>query len=77
MPPRLASDAPTLLRKALERSGLSQAALARALDCDRRQVQQWVTGEYTPVPARREQIAAIVGSTSRELWPDADEKAAA
>jgi hypothetical protein len=38
-----------------------------------------VTGEYVPVPERAEQIAKAVGSTVRELWPDADhdQKAAA
>jgi transcriptional regulator with XRE-family HTH domain len=77
LPPRLASEVRTPLREALERKGLSQAALARALGCDRRQAGAWVTGEYTPVPERREEIAAIVGSTSVELWPDADDSSAA
>lgn len=77
--PRLASEHRTPLREALERAGISQAALARAIGCDRRTAARWVTGEYVPVPERAEQIAKAVGSTVRELWPDADhdQKAAA
>jgi transcriptional regulator with XRE-family HTH domain len=77
VPPRLASEVRTPLREALERIGLSQAALARALDCDRRQVGQWVCGEYVPAPERREQIAREVGVPAAELWPGAEHKAAA
>lgn len=72
MPPRLASEAATPLREALEHSGLSQRTLARMLGCDRRQVGAWVLGEHVPAPERREQIAKAVGSTVGELWPDAD-----
>ena len=79
MPPRLASEAPTLLREVLKRNNISQSALARALGCDRRQVRAWVTGEHTPTPGRREEIACAVGVSEAELWPDADssQKAAA
>lgn len=73
MPPRLAGEVRTPLREALERINLSQAALARALDCDRSQVGQWVRDEYTPTHERREQIAREVGVSAVELWPDAPE----
>jgi ribosome-binding protein aMBF1 (putative translation factor) len=73
VPPRLASEAPTPLREALERAGLSQAALARQIQCDRRDVGRYVSGEHTPEsPERREQIARAVQATAQELWPDAD-----
>lgn len=71
--PRLASEHRTPLREALERAGISQAALARAIGCDRRTAARWVTGEYVPVPERAEQIAKAVGSTVQELWPSAYE----
>jgi transcriptional regulator with XRE-family HTH domain len=71
--PRLAGEHRTPLRVALERVGLSQAALARALGVDRRQVAQWVSGEYTPVPPRREQIAREVGVAQAELWAAASD----
>ncbi len=50
---------------------MSHAALARALDVDRRQVATWVSGEYTPVPLRRAEIAGAVNAKVEELWPDA------
>jgi transcriptional regulator with XRE-family HTH domain len=85
MPPRLASEAPTPLREALERTGLSQRALARRLGCDRRQVGSWVVGEHTPSAARRTQIVtelanagAVEGEvTAESLWPHAYEAEAA
>jgi len=73
VPPYLASEVHTPLRKALERAGLSQSALARALGADRRQVGAWTRGEYVPLPERREEIAAVVGCASVELWPEAHE----
>ncbi len=85
MPPRLASEAPTPLREALERVGLSQAALARQIRCDRRDVGRYVSGEHTPEsPERRERIADVITDysdglvrvTVEELWPDVARKAA-
>jgi ribosome-binding protein aMBF1 (putative translation factor) len=72
MPPKLASDPPTPLREVLERIGMSHSGLARELGVDRRQARTWITGEYTPEPERREQIAKAVSATAQELWPDAD-----
>jgi transcriptional regulator with XRE-family HTH domain len=76
VPPRLAGEVLTPLREVLERSGLSQSALARALNCDRRTVGMWVRGDHVPVLARREQIARVLGVEPAELWPDADRRAA-
>jgi transcriptional regulator with XRE-family HTH domain len=77
MPPRLAGEVQTPLRTILERLNMSQAALARAVGVDKRQVGSWVRGEYVPAPERREQIAREVGVSAVELWPDAEHKAAA
>ena len=73
----LTSTAPTPLREALNRSGISLRALARELSCDRRQVRDWVAGEHTPVSERRDQIARVVGAPVEELWPGAQGKQAA
>jgi DNA-binding XRE family transcriptional regulator len=77
MPPKLASDPPTPLRETLERIGMSQAALARALGVDRQNARAWVIGEYTPKPERREQIARVVQAPVEELWPNAERSAVA
>lgn len=77
MPPKLASDPPTPLREVLERIGMSHAGFAREIGVDRRHARMWITGEYTPEPERREQIAKAVGSTVQELWPSAYESEAA
>jgi transcriptional regulator with XRE-family HTH domain len=68
--------APTPLRIALEKAGVSQRGLARILRCDRKQVGAWVSGEHVPVPSRQAEIARAVKAPVEELWPDADRKAA-
>jgi transcriptional regulator with XRE-family HTH domain len=76
LPPRLANEVTTPLREALEREGMSQSALARALGVERQQARTWITGEHTPAPERRKHIAAVVGVPVEELWPDAEMRAA-
>jgi transposase len=81
MPPKLASDPSTPLRDTLVRIGMSYAALARAVQVDRRDARRWIIGEHTPEPARREEIARVVSDFAceqvrvEELWPDADHRA--
>jgi transcriptional regulator with XRE-family HTH domain len=65
----------TPLREALEQVGLSQARLARTLGVDRMQVVRWVQGEHTPMPERREEIAAILDGEVRAAEARAAEHA--
>lgn len=59
---------------ALERAGLSQAALARALDCHPTAVSRWVRGKVRPHRFYRRRIVSTlrrhgVDVTEGELWP--------
>jgi transcriptional regulator with XRE-family HTH domain len=64
------SEGLTLLRIAVERSGRSQASIARALGVSRQALGQWLSGEHIPVLRRREQIALELKLPVQQLWPE-------
>lgn len=60
----------------MEAEGRTQAWLARVLNVTPHQVWTWVNGLHMPEKHTRDKIAAALGRSPDELWPQ-DEQAAA
>jgi DNA-binding XRE family transcriptional regulator len=58
------------LKAARERAGLSQSALARAVEAPERQVQRWERGEASPSVWAALAVARVLGATVEELAAD-------
>lgn len=65
----------TPLARALADGGVTQRDLARALGRPDAQINRWVQGHQTPIPAHRKEIARklrVLGieTTEDSLWPN-------
>jgi transcriptional regulator with XRE-family HTH domain len=58
------------LRAALKNAGLDAEQLADAVQVDYKTVQRWISGRV-PYSKHRARVAAALGVTERELWPEA------
>ncbi len=58
------------LVSAINESGLTRSALARAVGCDERTLRRWINAGAPPTPRLRHQLAKALGLQVRQLWPD-------
>jgi transcriptional regulator with XRE-family HTH domain len=64
------------LRRLRRARTLKQGDMARLLECSHALYCHYESGKMTPPFAMREHIAAILGSSSAELWPELAEQEA-
>jgi len=66
----IAMAANVRLREALMRAGLTPASAAERLEVDPKTVERWVTKGRAPYPRHRYALAALVGVSETDLWPE-------
>lgn len=60
-----------VLRQALYASGLTVRQVAQELSVDQKTVERWIAQARLPYPRHRFRLAARLGHTEAELWPEA------
>lgn len=63
----------TPFESAMAEAGLSTADVAEATSVAERSVFRWVSGERTPRRDERTKLSILLGVSSRELWPEAND----
>ncbi|MFJ4651484.1 helix-turn-helix domain-containing protein [Nocardia sp. NPDC088792] len=59
------------LREALMRAHLTPKTAAIALQVDPKTVERWISSGRTPYPCHRYAMAALLGVSESDLWPEA------
>jgi len=62
------------LREAMYGAGMTYQSLGEQVEVSTKTVERWITTGRTPYPKHQHAVAAVLGVSADELWPDRPEK---